>query len=72
MRCIRGIDGVFPRGVPIGRVSSVEPGQGLFQRITVSPAIDFETLDQVYVLTREALPAEVRDALSTEDTDADR
>ena len=67
-----GIDGVFPRGIPIGRVNAVEPGQGLFQRITVSPAIDFETLDQVYVLTREALPAEIRDALLTEDADAGR
>ncbi len=66
-----GIDGVFPRGIPIGRVSSVEPGQGLFQRIAVVPAVDFDTLDQVYVLAREALPSEVREALSTGEGDAD-
>ncbi|MCP4664322.1 MAG: rod shape-determining protein MreC [bacterium] len=59
-----GIDGVFPRGIPIGRVKAIEPGQGLFQRIEVVPAIDYGLLDQVYVLTREALPVEIREALS--------
>jgi len=59
-----GIDGIYPRGIPIGRVTAIEPGQGLFHRIAVAPAIDFGNLDQVYVLTEEALPAEIREALS--------
>jgi rod shape-determining protein MreC len=62
-----GIDGVFPRGIPIGRVVSVEPGQGLFQEIEVEAAVDFAALDQVYVLTLEALPAEVRENLDLGD-----
>ena len=64
-----GIDGVFHRGIPIGYVSAVEPDQGLFQRIYVDSAIDFESLDQVHVLTREALPAEVREELAFEDAE---
>jgi len=67
-----GIDGVFPRGIPIGTVSSVVPGQGLFQRIRITPAIDIDSLDQVFVLPREALPAEIREELSTEEADAPR
>lgn len=54
-----GIDGVYPQGIPVGTVLSVEPGNELFHRIRVVPAVDFGALDQVYVLVREALPAEL-------------
>jgi len=54
-----GIDGVYPQGIPVGTVVSVEPGNELFHRIRVVPAVDFGTLDQVYVLVREAMPAEL-------------
>lgn len=67
-----GIDGVFPRGIPLGTVAAVAPGQGLFQRIQVTPAIDIGSLDQVFVLPREALPEEIREELSTEEADAPR
>ncbi len=63
-----GIDGVFPRGIPIGRVQAIAPGPGLFLRIEVVPAIDYGVLDQVYVLTREALPVEIREALAQGDS----
>lgn len=56
-----GIDGVFPRGIPIGEVVSVEPGSGLFHRIGVATAIDFGLLDQVYVLTEKIIPAEIKE-----------
>ncbi len=58
-----GIDGVFPRGIPIGEVVAVDQGHGLFHRIQVSPAIDFGRLDKVYVLTEEVIPAEIREQL---------
>jgi rod shape-determining protein MreC len=51
-----GIDGVFPRGVPVGQVTSVEPGNELFHRIRVAPAVDFGRLDQVYLLEGEPVP----------------
>ena len=59
-----GIDGVFPRGIPIGVVTSVEPGPELFHRIRVQPHIDLAILDQVYVLTEEVVPSEIKEALS--------
>ena len=60
-----GIDGVFPRGVPVGRVTSVEPGNELFHRIEVVPAVDFGRLDQVYLLQIEPVPETL-----VEDSDA--
>lgn len=57
-----GIDGVFPRGIPIGTVTAVEQGRQLFHQIRVAPAVDFGTLDQVYLLEREPLPAAVKEA----------
>lgn len=59
-----GIDGVFPRGIPIGVVTDVEPGPELFHRIRVQPFIDLAILDQVYVLTEEVVPSEIKEALS--------
>jgi rod shape-determining protein MreC len=58
-----GIDGVFPRGIPIGTVATVEPGDRLFHRIRLTPAVDFGTLDQVYLLESAAVPADVNEAL---------
>ena len=51
-----GIDGVYPRGIPVGTVLSVEPGGQLFHRIQVAPAVDFGKLDQVYLLDYQAAP----------------
>jgi rod shape-determining protein MreC len=51
-----GIDGVYPRGIPIGTIISVEPGGQLFHRIQVAPAVDFGALDQVYLLEYQAVP----------------
>lgn len=62
-----GIDGVFPRGIPIGVVTDVGPGPELFHRIGVRPHIDFGLLDQVYVLTEEVVPSEIKDTLFPED-----
>jgi rod shape-determining protein MreC len=45
-----GIDGVYPRGIPVGAVASVEPGDEAFHRIVVTPAVDFSRLSFVYLL----------------------
>jgi rod shape-determining protein MreC len=45
-----GIDGIYPRGLAVGVVRSVEPGSQLFHRIEVAPAVDFGVLDHVYLL----------------------
>jgi rod shape-determining protein MreC len=52
-----GIDGIYPRGIPVGTVAAVEPGDELFYAVRLEPSIDFGRLDQVYLLSRTALPA---------------
>lgn len=58
-----GVDGIFPRGVPVGEVVAVEADQGIFHRIVVQPAVDLGALESVQVLTRAAIPEEVRQEL---------
>jgi rod shape-determining protein MreC len=45
-----GVDGIFPRGLPIGRIVAVDKrGQSLFQHASVQPFVDFERLEEVLV-----------------------
>ncbi|HEV7239002.1 MAG TPA: rod shape-determining protein MreC [Thermoanaerobaculia bacterium] len=56
-----GIDGIFPKGIPIGNVVRAEPGQSLFKTVTVRPAVDFGTIEEVIVIhTRKIPPGVVR------------
>jgi len=61
-----GIDGVYPRGIPIGTVTSVAEGGQLFHRIQLAPAVDFGALDQVYLLEFEPVPQELRETAPLE------
>jgi rod shape-determining protein MreC len=45
-----GIDGIFPKGFVIGRVESVEKSGGAYKRITVKPAVDFQSIEEVLVV----------------------
>lgn len=54
-----GIDGVYPRGVPIGTVVGIESGGQLFHRIRLVPAVDLGSLDQVYLLEHAAVPQDL-------------
>jgi rod shape-determining protein MreC len=45
-----GIDGIFPKGFIIGRVETVERSGRTYRRITVSPAVDFSSLEEVLVV----------------------
>ncbi len=56
-----GIDGIYPRGLPVGTVVDVRPGEELFHRIRLRPAVDMGQLDLVYLLPRLAVPAEMRE-----------
>jgi rod shape-determining protein MreC len=58
-----GIDGIYARGIPIGTVTAVAPGDELFHSIELNPEVDFGRLDQVYVLEREPVPEAAREAL---------
>jgi rod shape-determining protein MreC len=46
-----GTDGVFPRGLPVGKVTRIRrSGQGLYQGAEVVPAVDVDRLEEVLVL----------------------
>ncbi|MDA8137454.1 MAG: rod shape-determining protein MreC [Desulfobacteraceae bacterium] len=46
-----GMDGVFPKGMPIGQVAGVEKREaGIFQEVTVAPYVDFERLEEVLIV----------------------
>ncbi len=46
-----GLDGVFPKGLPVGHVSGViRPNSGIFQEVSVTPYVDFEKLEEVLVV----------------------
>ena len=46
-----GAAGVFPKGLPIGTVTSVSnDASGSTKRVTVRPAVDFGRIEEVYVL----------------------
>ena len=51
-----GIDGVYPRGIPIGTVVRAEPGQSLFKTVLVRPAVDFGTIEEVIVIHTRKIP----------------
>ncbi|HEV7989169.1 MAG TPA: rod shape-determining protein MreC [Candidatus Binataceae bacterium] len=48
-----GLDGIFPRGLLVGEVTSVvREGPGLFLTVNLAPAADFRRLEQVLIVTQ--------------------
>ena len=46
-----GMGGVFPKGIPIGRITAVERRSGaLFQEASLQPAVDLSRLEEVLIL----------------------
>jgi rod shape-determining protein MreC len=53
-----GLDGVYPKGLPIGYISGViKRNSGIFQDVTVTPYVDFEKLEEVLVIRGILEPA---------------
>jgi rod shape-determining protein MreC len=45
-----GIGGIFPAGIPLGRVSKIHhKRRGMFQEIEVKPLVDFQKLEFVFI-----------------------
>ena len=59
-----GVDGIYPRGFVIGQVQSAERGAGLYYRVTVRPAVEFTSLQEVLVVL---LPSRSATALDQAD-----
>src|SRR6185295_11076264 len=45
-----GIEGIYPKGFVIGTIESVEKSGPAYKRITVKPAVDFSSLEEVLVV----------------------
>ncbi len=55
-----GIDGIYPKGIPLGFVTKAEKGQDLFKTITVHPLVDFNgSIEEVIVLHTRKIPGEI-------------
>lgn len=51
-----GLDGVFPKGLRIGRLSEiVRLNAGIFQKVSVTPYVDFEVLEEVFVIISDPI-----------------
>jgi len=46
-----GLGGIFPKGLPVGRIARVREGEGtLFKEIEIAPFVDFSKLEEVLVI----------------------
>jgi len=46
-----GLGGLFPTGLPIGVIEKIDiPKRGFFKRITVRPFVNFNHMDEVFIL----------------------
>lgn len=46
-----GLDGSFPKGIPVGMITSVEPGNDiLFLRVRARPVVELDRLEEVLLL----------------------
>jgi rod shape-determining protein MreC len=54
-----GTDGVFPRGLPVGRITQLRrSANGLFQEARVIPAVDVTRVEEALVVTSWEIPPE--------------
>jgi rod shape-determining protein MreC len=54
-----GLDGIFPKGLAIGKVVDVRKGKGVFRSIRVQPYIDFMRVEEVSVILSDMMPEKV-------------
>jgi rod shape-determining protein MreC len=47
-----GLDGIYPKGLLVGRVRSVAIPSGLFKDVLVTPAVAFDRMEEVLILRR--------------------
>ena len=59
-----GIDGIYPKGFIIGRIESVERAGGAYKRITIKPAVDFSSLEEVLVVLTPTLARQAAEDVS--------
>jgi rod shape-determining protein MreC len=58
-----GIDGIFPKGFTIGRIEALDRSGGAYRRITVRPAVDFSSLEEVLLVLTPTPARELADEI---------
>ena len=53
-----GIDGIFPRGIAVGRVTGISGGKSLFLKVLIAPAAPVSRLSDVLVLDPSPVAAD--------------
>ena len=48
-----GADGIYPHGLAVGRVTSVRRGPSVYKSITVEPAMEFDRMEHVLIVTHD-------------------
>jgi rod shape-determining protein MreC len=56
-----GVDGIYPKGFTIGTVEKSERGPSLHRLVTVRPAVDFSSLEEVLIVLVPARGAIIED-----------
>ena len=56
-----GADGIYPHGLAVGRVTSVRRGPSLYKSIVVEPALEFDRMEHVLIVTHDERLAAVDD-----------
>jgi rod shape-determining protein MreC len=57
-----GMDGVYPKGLPVAKISSVRRGEGtLFMDVEATPLVDIPRLEEVLLLKRAKKPEDTRE-----------
>ena len=54
-----GIDGIYPKGIPVGVITKAEKGQDLFKTIAVRSSVDFGAIEEVIILHTRKVPNDV-------------
>jgi rod shape-determining protein MreC len=54
-----GIDGIYPKGIPLGVVLKADQGPNLFKNIVVRPTVDFGSIEEVIVIHTRKIPSAV-------------
>jgi rod shape-determining protein MreC len=54
-----GIDGIYPKGIPIGTVVKADQGPDLFKNIVIKPSVDFGSIEEVIIIHTRKIPSDV-------------
>jgi rod shape-determining protein MreC len=55
-----GIDGIYPKGIPVGTVVKADKGPELFKNIRVKPSVDFGSIEEVIIIHTRKVPSAVQ------------